>query len=287
MATTDPTAGSTDISSLVTSILQSAQAGQTPGSGAFDDSTLSALFNTSAALNNIPIDLGLSGKYQRVEGTSPYTYTGQVQSADVMSYAKAISSIYDMPSDQLSTVQRQMWDANMFTPAAYGRGYTPGAITAGDDTEDAWKTVVETAAKQKKSVAQVLQEQTALVNKQGGITSVQKKLQGKQRYAVTGGAEIATTANKVAQSLIGRDLTPDEINKIIGEQQAAENAAGETISGGVVSTSPEATASQFIQGQDQTEVQAQRMLNAFQIIQQRIGSASNPVSASALKGAVQ
>lgn len=236
--------------------------------GAFAGAVGPSLAGISPTLSSIVIDVGKKKKTpgQKMLGgrEGEVVSIPENETPDLVSLDKALLHVYEMDESELSKIQKQMWDGGWYSNTTYKDGYTAGIIQAGDDVDRSWNAVVMTSARSGKSIQEVLQESIDKVNAAGGLDAI-----GKGRAA--GGAEIRPTAkvdlyhygNAIARSLVGREMSRDQMNKFIKEYQSQE-IGGEA-------GSPQAAAEAFLQTESPGEVGAMRMVDGFDKLMEMVG----------------
>jgi hypothetical protein len=237
------------------------------GTGAFPGSNVGpSLAGVSSVLSSIPIEIGTK-KGQPISEPGyagyPLNEIPTQDMPDLVSLDKAMLHIFQTDPSDLSALQKQMWDGNWYSPTTYKQGYTAGNVQSGDDTNQAWNSVVMTSAKSGKSIQQVLQEAVDRTNKAGGIDAVTGKAAAAAKTPVAK-VDLYHFGNAIARNLIGREMSRDQMDKFIAQYQSAD-ASGSA-------GSPEAAAESFLQNEDPGEVGAQRMLGAFDKLMQMVGN---------------
>lgn len=234
--------------------------------GAFAGTTTGvgpALYGVPSLLASLVVDIGKTkSTYDQTSGG----WKGTGQEPDMVSLDRAVKHVYDMDPGDLSNIQKQMWDGGVwYSPTTYKDGYVAGSVTSGDDTDNAWNNVVMTSAKSGKPIAQVLQDAIDRTNQAGGLAGIGKKVGA----AASSSGPVAKVdlyhyGNAIARTLIGREMSPDQMNNFITQYQAAD-AAGKA-------GTPENAAESFLQSSDPGEVGAQRMVDAADQLMQMVGA---------------
>lgn len=241
----------------------------TEAGGAFPGTNMGAtLAGVSPVLASIPIEMGTKkmpgGGVARGPGGDIASRTYEMP--DLVSYDKATLHVFQMDEGDLSAIQKQMWDGNWFSPTTYKSGYDAGLIKDGDDTNRAWNDVVNTSLKSGKPIQEVLADAVKKVNDAGGIDAVTGKASAAQKTP-TAKVDLYHFGNAIARDLIGREMSPAQMDKFIKQYQGAE--------GGGEAGSPSAAAESFLQNENPDEVGAQRMLGAFDQLMQMVGPVKN------------
>lgn len=218
--------------------------------------TLSGVLNTVGEASAIPED----------QTHKDWTAT------DLVTYDKMLAKMGLMSGSDRGMWQKRMWDAGMYKKT---QTYTSQAFD--EETQGAWSEVVERAAKENKSITEVLDEGADAVAKAGGTDAFYKKARGQGQQPLvthlTSGVDIGVVAQDVAQKRIGRYLTPDELSRFTqvyhGQEanyQAADYNQGQVGAGGGTATKPaslDAAAQQFAEAAHPVEAGAQRQVELF------------------------
>jgi pyruvate/2-oxoglutarate dehydrogenase complex dihydrolipoamide acyltransferase (E2) component len=240
-------------------------------SGATDpfanDNTPSEIYGLSGGLASVPVNLEPgdvipahpSGLGPVGPTTTPATTT---QTAE-----QAMAHPFGMNHSDLSQLQRKLWDAGAMPKAVYTQGYTPGIMTSGDETDVAWKKVVETAMAEKKSPGQILQERAKAIADQGGLDEVGLGGKGPKGQRIIGGVDLMHYGQQAARELIGHDMDPQQLQAFTDKYLT--NARADETSYERAARGP-AAAEAFLKAQDPNEIQAQRMVGLFQLFSDHI-----------------
>ena len=233
--------------------------------GAFPGSSVGpALAGVSPILSSIPIEIG---RKMVPGGTAPAgersVTLGEYDEPDLVSMDKAMLHVFQTSPEELSSLQKQMWDGGWYSDTTYKQGYTAGIIQDGDDINRAWNNVVMTSAKSGKSIQEVLKDAIDRTTKAGGVGALTGKAAGAGK-APTAKVDLYHFGNAIARELIGREMSKDQMDKFISQYQGAEQR-GEA-------GSPSAAAESFLQNTSGPEVGAQRMLTAFDRLMGMVGN---------------
>lgn len=261
--------------------------------------------SSEAALYNVPADMaavvvkmspqkgtqGTPGKPPRLDekggllpallpeeaGTPDSAEYKDWSSHELVTYDKALAKLGLMSGTDRSVWQKRMWDAGIYKKT---QTYTPGEFD--NESEAAWGEIINRAAKEQKSVTEVLDEGAASVAAAGGTDAYYKKARGSQREPLvtklTSNVDIGVVANEVAQKRIGRFLTPDELARFsavyhgqeAGYQQSDYNQGGVGGAGGTVTAPPslENAAAAFATKEHPVEAGAQREVQLFEKVKE-------------------
>lgn len=194
---------------------------------------------------------------------------------DLVTYDRAVGRIGKMQWEERSRTQLQLWNAGLFKPT---QTYVSGELD--DNTQNAWRQLVDEAAKEETSVAEVLRSRTDAITKAGGPDAYYKKQKGSQRApevaTLTNPIDVKYIADDVAKKRIGRSLTPEELDRFVsvyhGQEQAYASqryAAGTPGTAGGEATqaaSLESASRAFAEGTHPVEAAAQKQVDAFQAV---------------------
>jgi len=262
-----------------------ASAGDFPGTG----TNRAALYQLSTDMDAVPVRLKKDVQMAPI----PDDPSGAQADKNLTSYGGALSRFAKMDPDVRAFYQQAMFEAGVYKRTDT---YIPGDYD--DSSASAWAQVVDTAAKEEKSIAEVLEEKKKMVLNAGG-TDVFYKKQGAAAQSplvtkVTNPDDLRLTAQQVATKTMGRAFTEDELTRFIsayqGQETASQAAQHSAAAGGgrvVSEASPEAAATAFAQQAHPTEFAAHKQVQVFDKIRQMLGgtiSAAKPGSGGGTTG---
>lgn len=239
---------------------------------------VNALYSMSDDLAAVPVRLkSFIGPLQPGKGAPP--------EANPKHYGEVVDMFAKMDPSLRAQYQQQLYEAGLYGAKDI---YQPGEFD--DVSEAAWGKLVDRAAKQGLSLAEVLETGKQGVNARGGLDSYYKTqrqaAQGPLVTKVTNPDDLRLTAQQVASKVMGRNFSEEELSKFIAAYQGTEQAAqrgvyGAQAGGGNVTAeaSPEAAATKFAQSEHPTEFAAHKEVQVFDKIRQMLGgtiSAAKP-----------
>lgn len=155
---------------------------------------------------------------------------------EVKNYQDVLTGLYQLPADQLASLQQELLAGGFYQDDAYYKGtkrVVPGL--ADGDTFNAWKEAVTRAAASKKTVDEVLTEAVQKTTAAGGPGAA-----AKTAVRLTNPTDLRDIAKQEAQSLLGRNPDPGFLDNYVAAYHQQETA-GQTI---------DATTGQLVQAPD-------------------------------------
>jgi hypothetical protein len=209
--------------------------------------------------------------------------------ANLTTYDSAVGKLGMMDADVRSQYQLMMWEAGIYGP---NDTYNPGEYD--EVSQTAWEKVVQRAAAQEISLAEVLEIGKQSVNDSGGLEAYYKGKKASTAQPLvtrlTNPDDLRMVAQEVATKRLGRNFTDAEITQFVNAYHGTETAASRGAygaaqgKGGAVTAeaSPEAAATAYAQSEHPTEYAATAQVKVLDKIKSMLAGGPGPKAGSGI-----
>lgn len=209
--------------------------------------------------------------------------------ANLTTYDSAVGKLGMMDPGTRSQFQLMMWEAGIYGP---NDDYNPGEYD--EVSQAAWDKVVQRAAAQEISMAEVLEIGKKSVNDQGGLEAYYKKKKAATSQPLvtklTNPDDLRMVAQEVATKRLGRNFSDAELAQFVNAYHGTETAASRDAygaaqgTGGAVTSeaSPEGAAAAFAQKEHPTEYAATAQVKVLEKMRSMLAGGPAPKAGSGI-----
>lgn len=174
--------------------------------------------------------LNVTGGLMGVNMQQPFKTTTKTVNvpAQHVTLNQALSEMHNWPPEKLAQWTARLYNAGFYADKAYGKGEKPpsGKVVTQDDIY-ATVNLISTAQRygDTKTIDEIIQDFTTAGEGQKKLDAQQKKAQGQVYNIVTDDpATLRANVTKVAQAVLGRQVTEEEQNALVNRMIQAEKA---------------------------------------------------------------